>query len=171
MLARLTIALFWAAIFFGLGAWSGGHLRPIGDALVTGGEYAGEKAVRLWTWARHGAPDAAPDTSPATTAAALVDKGRAAFARGDLQGAVDAYREALELRPGDADILGELGNVYYTSGQTAEAALAFHAAAEALIDSGRIEAARALLPAVRAAAPTLAADLDARLAATAPVTQ
>lgn len=171
MLARLTLALFWAALFFGLGAWSGGHLRPIGDALVAGGDYAGDKAVRLWTWARHGAPDAAPDPSPATTAAALVGRGREAFARGDLQGAIAAYREALELRPGDANILGELGNVYYTSGQTAEAALAYHAAAEALIDAGRIEAARALLPAVRAAAPALAADLDTRLAGAIAVTQ
>lgn len=171
MLARLTTALFWAAAFFALGAWSGGHLRPVGDAIVAGGEYTADAAGRLWTWARHGAPDAAPDPSPATTAAALVDSGRKAFARGDLAGSVAAYREALELRPGSADILGELGNVYYTSGQTAEAALAFHAAAEALIDSGRIDAARALLPTVRAAAPTLAADLDSRLAGAAPVTQ
>lgn len=183
MFLRLVFVVVIAAAFFAIGAWSGGRYPPIREALVAGTETAAEKATQAWIWlsegpagqeatrlwhcARDGAPmpvatlppEDEPDTSLATA--------RAAFERGDLLGAIADYRDLLSEDPENSDILGELGNVYFASGRTIEAAEAYHAAALAMIEEDALGGARALLPAIRSLSPPLALDLEARLAAAA----
>ncbi|ARE40853.1 hypothetical protein RGUI_2712 [Rhodovulum sp. P5] len=182
MLLRVLVVVVLAAVFFAIGAWSGGRFPPIREAVVTGTVMAGEKADQAWTWlrdgpvgsestrvwhcVRDGAPQRAPDTPPAgVETVASVATAREAFARGDLKAAIADYKTVLEDQPDNADILGELGNVYFASGRSLEAAEAFHASAIALIAQGSDAKARALLPTIRDLAPSLAADLDAKLAA------
>ena len=50
-----------------------------------------------------------------------VGKGQRLEADGDLQGAVDAYQQALSLLPGDGSILGRLGAIAYRTGQLSRA--------------------------------------------------
>jgi tetratricopeptide (TPR) repeat protein len=181
MLLRIVAVVILAAIFFGIGAWSGGRFPPIREAVVAGTHSTAEKANEFWLWVRdgpagretarlwgcvrEGAPPQASETSTQARTEASIATARAAFARGDLQGAVSDYRAVLSETPDDPDILGELGNVYFASGQTVEAAEAFHAAALAMIEAGKDDQARALIPTIRNLAPALADDLAARLAA------
>lgn len=212
MLARILTGLFYAGVFFALGAWSGGHLEPIWTAVENGASAIERRLV-----GDPGTPSAPPvakdkttatatpvpeqpavaesaeldndDASPSAAASAAadveqedpagshddvaatpapepdagLDKARRAFAQGDIQGAITAYKAHLVLNPGDAQAHGELGNVYFNGGQTAEAADAFYAAALLLMADGRTETARALEPAIRTGAPALAADLLRRL--------
>ena len=192
MLGRILTAIFYAAVFFALGAWSGGSLKPVGNALWRGGETVVAGAEAAWDWAfgpaAHdgevtiakpkpdepaGTPEAAPQTAaaletPAPEAQdddATLTEARRAFARGNIQAAIEGYRSYLASHDGDADGYGELGNVYFQAGENAEAARAFHTAALFLLADGDTARAAALLPVIRQNAPGLAADLDARLAA------
>ena len=165
MIARIVTYLFYAVVFFLLGVWSSDHLRPLSADLDRAGRGAVREAHAAWLWARGTAPGqvAAPKASQAP--AATLDAGRAAFERGDLSAAIDAYTAFLAAHPDDPDALGELGNVYFNSGRTAAAAAAFHQAAIALIARGDRARALALVPAIRLGAPELATDLERRLAA------
>jgi hypothetical protein len=71
---------------------------------------------------------------------------RAAYAVGDVRGALDAYRAVLAKTPADVTALGEMGNVLFATGQLQDAATAFHAAAIALAASGHKAEAMALGP-------------------------
>ncbi|MCE1237028.1 MAG: tetratricopeptide repeat protein [Hyphomicrobiales bacterium] len=108
-----------------------------------------------------------PPTTPKPTAAAetaSVEAARAAAARGDVAGAVRVYEAVLVDRPNDAAAAGELGNVLWSNGRTKDAAAAYHRAALALIAGGRAAEARALVDPVRRGDPSLADDLERRLA-------
>lgn len=168
MFARFLIALFYAGLFFALGAWSGGHLRPIGIAISEAAVVVAEGAETLWNRVTNAAPEnprpAAVASAPAAVPEATLTQARQDFARGDLNGAIARYRAYLVQHPADPDAWGELGNVHFNAGQTTEAARAYHAAALALLSEGRVDRARALEPAIRAAAPALADDLSVRLA-------
>jgi hypothetical protein len=193
MLSRLFTALFYAIVFFALGAWSGGSLRKIGDFFSRSGEGSApslsvaqkarppadtppaalaDTAVPPPAASEASAPTDTPAEAPpaAPTAEPAPDLGpaRTAFAAGDLSGAVAAYQAVLAKHPTDADALGELGNVYFNAGQTPSAVHMYMAAAEVLLDEGKTSEVRALLPAIRPFAPDLAAILDARLAASGP---
>ncbi|MCK7494780.1 MAG: tetratricopeptide repeat protein [Comamonadaceae bacterium] len=61
----------------------------------------------------------APNAPAAVDAAAAGDaltKARQAFATGDVQGAINGYQALVAQNPNDINALGELGNVYYTTG-------------------------------------------------------
>lgn len=113
------------------------------------------------------APAAPPSVAkPTATAEAVsVDAARAAAARGDVAGAVRLYEAVLLDRP-NAAAAGELGNVLWANGRTKDAAAAYHRAALALIASGRPAEARPLLDPIRRGDPSLADDLERRLART-----
>lgn len=172
MLSRLVIAVFYAAVFFSLGAWSGGRLAPIGQLARDGADramayFAPEDTMVPVCVAPDSDTALMPEPAAVTppTATADLDTARAAFARGELSAAIEAYRAAIRAEPANADALGELGNVYFASGQTGNAAQAYHAAALALLAQDRPQQAAALVPAIRPYAPDLAADLEASLAA------
>lgn len=166
MIARIVTYLFYAVVFFLLGVWSSDHLRPLSSDLDRAGRATAQEAHKLWVWARGTAPGQEPAPRAVQAPAITLDTARAAFERGDLSAAIDDYTAFLAAHPGDPDALGELGNVYFNSGRTAEAAAAFHQSALALITRGDRARAAALVPAVRLGSPALADDLGRRLAAT-----
>ena len=192
MIGRLVTALFWAAIFFALGAWSGGSLQPVGAAITRGAKAIGHGAREAWNWAFYegqgaGVHDGAL-AEPGSDAGAASSSGhgladldggsaadlaaaRKAFAEGQVKEAIAGYRAFLVAHPADADAHGELGNVFYYNGQVGEAAGAYYSAALYLLADGRTDAASALVPAIRVGGPDLADDLQNRIAmaASAPV--
>lgn len=172
MFGRLVTAIFWAAIFFALGAWSGGSLKPVGDAVVRGGKAVGHGAREAWNWAFHeGQSGTAAGTTGAGHSVAELSQGaadlaaaRQAFANGEVKQAIAGYKAYLAANPADADAHGELGNVYYYNGELGEASQAYYSAALYLLAEGRANDANALVPAIRIGAPALATDLQSRIA-------
>ncbi|MDQ2090946.1 hypothetical protein [Marimonas arenosa] len=179
MLGRLITAIFWAAIFFALGAWSGGSLKPIGDALTRGGKAIAYGAREAWRWAfaegaqgsdsgtaapAHATAPASSDDTLGTGVTADLAAARQSFASGDVKAAITRYKVYLAANPADADAHGELGNVYYYNGEVGEAAGAYYSAALYLLAEGRNGEAQALVPAISIGAPALAADLRNRIA-------
>jgi predicted Zn-dependent protease len=65
-----------------------------------------------------GAPQSAP--SPLAEAYFLFLEGRTLEGRGDVEGAVRAYRKAIELAPGAADVHAELAGLYARQGRASE---------------------------------------------------
>lgn len=90
-------------------------------------------------------------------------KAREAFAAGNVDGAIAAYKEVLAKQPGNADAMGELGNVYYMTGRTGEAAQSYFDAASKSLEKSKPEVAQALLPAIAQGNPALAMELQQKL--------
>lgn len=98
--------------------------------------------------------------------AAVADKvagAREAFARGDIEGAVNQYNEAIKNDASDADVRGELGNVYYTTGRLPEAAQAYYDAAKLLLDKNELERVDQLIPVIAEVNPMMADELVQKL--------
>lgn len=66
----------------------------------------------------------------------LIGEARQAFQAGDPGKAIALYQELGELNPGDPNIFGELGNVYYSLGKWKQAGSAYFEAASLLLDQG-----------------------------------
>jgi tetratricopeptide (TPR) repeat protein len=90
-------------------------------------------------------------------------KAREAFAAGNVDGAIAAYKEVLAKNPGNTDAMGELGNVYYMTGRANEAAQSYFDAASKSLEQNRPEVAQALLPAIGQGNPALAMELQQKL--------
>ena len=88
---------------------------------------------------------------------------RQAFASGNVQGAVSGYREVLAKNPDDIDAIGELGNVLYATGWTAQATQSYFDAANKAIDQNKPQVAEALLPVIIRGNPMLASQLQDRM--------
>lgn len=88
---------------------------------------------------------------------------RQAFATGDVQGAVNGYRELLAKNPDDINALGELGNVLYTTGWIAQATQTYFDAANKAIDQNKPEVAEALLPVIIQGNAALGSQLQDRM--------
>lgn len=91
-----------------------------------------------------GAADS-PAAEVASNAAAPLQQARNAYWAGDMDGAVAAYQQAAASRPGDPDVHGELGNIYFAQGNWEQAAAAYLAAGQALLDRGERAAAEHLV--------------------------
>ena len=174
MLSRAAIAIFYAIVFFALGAWAGGRMPSLRDMMNRGVDATWDGAARLRTWAEStvssdAPPKAAPSETPAVKEPAKgarqqsIATARDLFAKGNVSEAITAYQALLKDRPEDADAWGELGNVYHSAGRLQDAARAFFEAATRMIDKGDLSRARALLPPIKANAPALAAELERRL--------
>jgi hypothetical protein len=90
---------------------------------------------------------------------------RRAFAAGDIDAAVEGYRTLIDSNPDSIAALGELGNVFYSSGMALAAAQAYFGAANKAIDQNQFDIAANLLPAIGEGNPMLAARLNDRLMA------
>lgn len=90
-------------------------------------------------------------------------KARAAFANGDINGALEGYRQIIAKSPEDMAARGELGNVLYAVGMVTEAAQAYFDTASLAIDKQQPEIAEALLPAIIEGNPMLATQLNNKL--------
>lgn len=110
------------------------------------------------------ANDTARPTMAATPRANdALDLARNAFAAGDINAAIEAYRALLANNPNDIAALGEMGNVLYAVGMKPAAAQAFFEVANRALDQGQFEFAANLLPAVGEGNPMLATQLNNRL--------
>lgn len=90
---------------------------------------------------------------------------REAYWKRDMDKAVALYAALAEAHPDQADVQGELGNVYLALGKREQAADAYQAAGEALLKAGRtMEAGKALMPLGRLA-PEKAEALRKKIAA------
>jgi Flp pilus assembly protein TadD len=88
---------------------------------------------------------------------------REAFARGDVDGAVTMYNEAIKNNASDPDVRGELGNIYYMTGRLPEAAQAYFDAAKLLLDKKELDRVDALLPIIDQINPMMADKLTQKL--------
>lgn len=89
----------------------------------------------------------------------VLNKGRDAFAAGDVEGAIAAYKDYLKASTDNADAHGELGNVYYLAGRYQEAAQAYYDSAKLLIAKKEYDRVPALLPVIGQMNPALADEL------------
>lgn len=186
MLARIFTRLFYAAIFFALGAWAGPRLGDLGglfDDAIDSGRSGYEQ---LWAWAestistapakptpapavetRKASPAApvaaAPAAMPVARPVATVEAARAAHSRGDVSTAIRLYDELIAANGDDIGLRGELGNVYWAAGRLQDAAKAYNGAALVLLAARRVDEAGRLEPAVRKGDPALADDLARRI--------
>jgi tetratricopeptide (TPR) repeat protein len=104
-----------------------------------------------------------PSTAPSAAVEDSMAKARTAFATGDVNGALEGYRQIIAKNPEDMGARGELGNVLYAVGMVAEAAQAYFDTASMAIDQNQPEIAEALLPAIIEGNPMLATQLNDKL--------
>lgn len=110
-------------------------------------------------------PSTASPVTVGTSRDAYRDAARRAYNLRDIPWAIHYYRQHLAKVPRDRDALGELGNLYYQTGNLPVAAGLFYDAARLLLDQGKRDAASRLLLAISEGDPALANDLNTRLSA------
>lgn len=98
----------------------------------------------------------------------LLNKGRDAFAAGDFEGSVTAYKDYLKSNSNNADAHGELGNVYYLTGKFQESAQSYYDSAKLLIEQKQTDRVPALLPVIAQVNPALADELAQKMSQTPP---
>ena len=89
---------------------------------------------------------------------------RAAW-EGRLADAVDHYRAAARIQPGNYEVWGEMGNVMWQLGRWSEAAYALEGAATLLVQAGELQTAIGLVPAVGSLDPDAARRIQERVRA------
>ena len=105
------------------------------------------------------------DTAPGQMApasgdtAALLAQARRAYWQGDKIAAETAYLAIVQQAPDNADILGELGNLYYGQRKYAAAANYYFLAGKQLIKDGKTPQVMALIGVLQSIAPARAAEL------------
>jgi hypothetical protein len=104
-----------------------------------------------------------PSMAKTTGVEDAMTKAREAFASGDVNSALEGYRQIIAKNPDDMGARGELGNVLYTIGMVPEAAQAYFDTASMAIDKKQPEIAEALLPAIIEGNPMLATQLNDKL--------
>jgi len=111
-------------------------------------------------------PAPAPETPQAATTqtaiAAAVNAARGAYWAGDAEGAKAQMLALARAHPDNADLLGELGNLYFYLRDYPAAADAWYRAGLLLIEQGQWPAQRGFLPSLGMIDPEKAADLAAR---------
>lgn len=162
MLTRIVTWLFYAIVFFVLGAWTCSHTTGVRGFLQSGADAGLGGFQRVQNWAL-GTITPKPG-APAWKGPSILEIARSAYARGDISVAISAYQEILKESPDNLDARGELGNVLFSSGRLQEAAEVYHATAQALIAKGEIDRARALVPAIRRGNAGLATEIERSLA-------
>jgi thioredoxin-like negative regulator of GroEL len=99
-----------------------------------------------------------------TSNQAELDKAREAFANGNVDGSIAAYKAYLKIDAKNADAQGELGNVFYLTGHLPEAAQSYYEASKLLIEQKQTERVPPLLPIIGQVNPSLADELAHKLA-------
>ena len=93
-----------------------------------------------------------------------LDKARLAFTNGDLQGSLAAYKEYIARDASNLDARGELGNVYYLSGNYQDAAQTYYDLSKMLLDQKKLDLVPALLPVIGQVNPGLVDELMQKMA-------
>ncbi len=93
-----------------------------------------------------------------------INLARDAYAKGDMDASIAAYKDYIKKNPANADADGELGNIYFTIGKLPEAAQAYYDAGKLLLDQKQPERVAELLPVIAQGNPSLANDLSMKMA-------
>lgn len=109
-------------------------------------------------------PEAASTAVSAAMPADTLDKARLAFTNGDLQGSLAAYKEYIAHDSSNLDARGELGNIYYLSGNYQDAAQTYYELSKILLDQKKIDLVPALLPVIGQVNPGLVDELMQKMA-------
>ena len=109
------------------------------------------------------AQPAAPAPKPASNLETRLKEARQTYWNRDMAGAEARYKGLVNDFPDNADIKGELGNLYYAQRRNAEAAEMYHQAGVQLIKDGNTQQVMLLIGVLQAIAPAKAADLRQRL--------
>jgi len=112
----------------------------------------------------------APQSDTNTAAADLAtqrSEARRAYWNGDLAKTETLYKAMADANPTNVDVLGELGNLYFSQRRFDEAGIYYHLAAKQLIIQGNTQQAMALINVLQSIAPAKANELRG-LAATKP---
>ncbi len=105
------------------------------------------------------APGQAAPAASSDDIAALLAQARRAYWQGDKVGAETAYLAIVTQAPDNADVLGELGNLYYGQRKYAAAANYYFLAGKQLIKDGKTPQVMALIGVLQSIAPARAAEL------------
>ncbi|HGG65745.1 MAG TPA: hypothetical protein ENK34_14365 [Rhodobacteraceae bacterium] len=105
----------------------------------------------------------APAAKPAANLENRLKEARQAYWNRDMAGAEARYKGLVNDYPDNADIKGELGNLYYAQRRNAEAAEMYHQAGVQLIKDGNPQQVMLLIGVLQAIAPAKATDLRQRL--------
>jgi tetratricopeptide (TPR) repeat protein len=90
---------------------------------------------------------------------------REAFAQGNMDRAISDYNDFIKKNAKNADVRGELGNVYYLTGRPEEAAEAYYDAAQLLLKEHDFERVAAVIPIIAETKPMMADELSQKLRA------
>ncbi len=121
-------------------------------------KYPTEQTAQITT-----ATPAAPKAASSDDIQARLTEARQAYWNRDLTGAEARYKGLVNDAPDNADIKGELGNLYYTQRRYSEAAEYYHKAGLQLISDGNTQQVMGLIGVLQSIAPDKAADLRSRL--------
>lgn len=91
---------------------------------------------------------------------------REAFAQGNMDRAITDYNDFIKKNARNADVRGELGNVYYLTGRPEQAAEAYYDAAQLLLKEHDFERVAAVIPVIAETKPMMADELSQKLRAT-----
>ncbi len=105
----------------------------------------------------------APTTKPAANLESRLKEARQTYWSRDMAGAEARYKGLVNDFPDNADIKGELGNLYYAQRRNSEAAEMYHQAGLQLIKDGNPQQVMLLIGVLQAIAPAKSADLRQRL--------
>ncbi|AXX98691.1 tetratricopeptide repeat protein [Profundibacter amoris] len=105
----------------------------------------------------------APAAKPAINLESRLKEARQTYWSRDMAGAEARYKGLINDFPDNADIKGELGNLYYAQRRNSEAAEMYHQAGVQLIKDGNTQQVMLLIGVLQAIAPAKAADLRQRL--------
>ncbi len=174
MIHRIAIGLFYAALFFILGAWLGPEKSDLarwwnGGTAVA---HSGWTTATGWFGSKPVTGGMTADTSPAPEAVSTLSQApsappfatlaaaRAAYAKGDIDTAISIYDALQRAEPGNLAARGEMANVLFNVGRLQEAAEIYFTVATQWLAQGERDKARALEPAIRRGSPSHADELN-----------
>jgi tetratricopeptide (TPR) repeat protein len=138
-------------------------------SVITAPEYrplAAEKAAPADATAASAKPAAVPADSGVASESdfqSQLEQARQHYWRRDMPAAEQAYRRLTESHPEQAEVWGELGNLYFSQREMVQATDAYYRAIELLIEQGDAERARQLLGAMYQLDAEKAKELETQL--------
>ena len=138
-------------------------------SVITAPEYrplAAEKAAPADATPAPAKPAAVPADSGAASESdfqSQLEQARQHYWGGDMHAAEQAYRRLTESHPEQAEVWGELGNLFFSRREMVQATDAYYRAIELLIEQGDTERARQLLGAMHQLDAEKAKELETRL--------
>ena len=135
--------------------------QPEAEATEQPSKYPTEETAQIVATPTPTAPEA--ETETGGNIQARLEEARQAYWKRDIAGAEARYKGLVNDAPDNADIKGELGNLYFSQRRIPEAAEMYHQAGLQLIKDGNTQQVMGLVGVLQNIAPEKAADLRNRL--------